>query len=132
MGPSEDLKRIATTLVMNCRNGDDARNLEDLYAEDAVSVEAFAMPGDDPVRRGRDQIRAKHDWWNANMEIEPDSPTGEAMAEGPFYHGNDRFSVIFRLKARDRNSGQVMDMVETATYHVADGKIVREEFFYGV
>ena len=130
MGPSEELKAIATALVANCRADQDEKNLDDLYADHAESVEAFAMPGDDRIKQGLDAIRAKHERWRANMEVLPDSPPPEQAAEGPFYNGDDKFSVIFRLKAKDKNSGQVMDMVETATYTVENGKIVREEFFY--
>ncbi|MEM1381804.1 MAG: SnoaL-like domain-containing protein [Pseudomonadota bacterium] len=132
MGPSEDLKRVAKALVENCRNDRDEQNLNDLYADHAESVEAFAMPGDDRVKKGLDAIRAKHEWWRSNMEVLPSDLTPEQMAEGPFYNGDDKFSVIFRLKAKDRNSGQVMDMLETATYTVEDGKVVREEFFYAM
>jgi len=130
MGPNDELKAIANALVENCRNDQDEKNLDDLYAPHAVSAEAFAMPGDERVKEGLEAIRGKHEWWRANMEVLPSDLTPEQMAEGPFYHGDDKFSVIFRLKAKDKNSGQVMDMVETATYTVENGKIVREEFFY--
>lgn len=132
MGPSEQLKAIGTALVANCRADLDEKNLDELYAEHAESVEAFAMPGDERIKKGLDAIRAKHEWWRANMEVLPDSPAPEQAAEGPFYNGDDKFSVIFRLKVKDKNSGQVMDMVETATYTVEDGKVVREEFFYAM
>ncbi|MEY8842908.1 SnoaL-like domain-containing protein [Cribrihabitans sp. XS_ASV171] len=49
---------------------------------------------------------------------------------GPMLHGDDRFAVIFRVKAREKATGKVSEMEEVAVYHVADGKIVREEFFY--
>ena len=132
MGPSEELKAIATGLVANCRANEDTKNLDLYYADNAVSVEAFAMPGDERIKTGLDAIRAKHEWWNANMEVQPDSPQGEEMAEGPFYNGDDRFSVIFRLKVKDKNSGDVINMVETATYTVENGKIAKEEFFYAM
>lgn len=129
---NEDLQKVATTLVENCRQDKDEANLDELYADHAVSVEAFAMPGDERIKEGLDAIRAKHEWWRANMEVLESGLTPEQMAEGPFYNGDDRFSVIFRLKAKDKNSGQVMDMVETATYTVDNGKVVREEFFYSM
>ncbi|MEM9840307.1 MAG: SnoaL-like domain-containing protein [Pseudomonadota bacterium] len=129
---NEELQRIATTLVSNCREDKDEANLDQLYAENAVSVEAFAMPGDDRVKEGLDAIRGKHEWWRANMEVLDSGMTPEQMTQGPFYNGDDKFSVIFALKVKDKNSGQVMDMLETATYHVENGKIVREEFFYSM
>jgi ketosteroid isomerase-like protein len=56
----------------------------------------------------------------------------ESSTVGPFFHGDDRFSVVFTGKAKNKETGEVMDMQETATYHVQDGKIVREEFFYAM
>lgn len=73
---------------------------------------------------GIDGIRGKHDWWNANFEA-----TGASVSD-PFLHGEDRFAVIFEVQGREKASGTTFDMKEVAIYHVADGKIVREEFFY--
>lgn len=133
MGPTEQLRAIADALVEGCREGRELDNLDRLYAPDAVSVEAYAMGEEMPREAvGRDAIRAKHEWWSANMEELPDGPSGEEAAEGPFFFGDNRFSVIFRARARDRNSGEVMDMVEVATYHVEGDRIVREEFSYAM
>lgn len=46
-------------------------------------------------------------------------------------HGDDRFAVIFDISVKHKESGEVSDMKEVALYTVGDGKIVREEFFYG-
>jgi ketosteroid isomerase-like protein len=50
----------------------------------------------------------------------------------PYPHGDDRFAVRFRVKAKSKETGEVSEMDEIAVYHVADGRIVREEFFYGM
>ena len=117
---------VANALVDGCRTGQDTENLEMLYAPDAVSVEAMAAPGGEMPRevQGVAAIKGKHEWWNATMEVL------EAEASDPMLHGDDRFAVIFRMKAKDRASGTVMDMEEVGVYTVAGGKIVREEFFY--
>lgn len=120
-----DLKAIANELVAGCREGRTRENLDKLYAEDAVSVEAMPMPGTDSREtRGLDGIRGKHDWWDSNNEML------DGKISGPFPHGDDRFAVHFTMKGRDKNSGQEFDMEEVGVYHVANGKIVREEFFY--
>jgi len=49
---------IANKLVELCRQGKN-REAKALYADDAVSVEAFAPPGMDRVSRGLAAIRAK-------------------------------------------------------------------------
>jgi ketosteroid isomerase-like protein len=118
-----DLKEIAQELVAGCREGREAENLGKLYAEDAVSVEAADMQGMGRETHGIEGIRGKHAWWEANMEV-----TGASVG-GPFLHGDDRFAVIFEVQGREKASGNGFDMMEVAVYHVAGGKITREEFF---
>lgn len=118
------LKEIADALVEGCRTGKEVENIDRLYAEDAVSAEA-ASQGDGPREvQGLDAIHAKHKWWNENMEA-----TGGSISD-PMLHGDDRFAVIFEVQGREKASGKTFDMKEVAVYHVASGKIVREEFFY--
>ena len=119
-----DLKAIAEELVAGCREGREAENLKKLYAEDAVSVEAADEAGMGRETHGIDGIQGKHDWWNANYEA-----TGASVSD-PMLHGEDRFVVIFEVQGTEKASGDACDMKEVAVYHVADGKIVREEFFY--
>ena len=120
-----DLKDIAAALVDGCRTGREGENLDKLYAPDAVSVEAADFSGDGRETAGLDRIKAKHDWWNANYDVH------EATAEGPFLHGSDRFAVIFGIDATLKSTGERTRMREVGVYHVADGRIVREEFYYG-
>lgn len=126
MNPPETLKRTAEALVEGCRTGRTRENIRRLYAPDAVSVEAYEGGGGMGREvRGHDAIEQKHDWWDANFE------EIETETRGPFLHGDDRFSAYFELKTRHKESGEVQQMAETGTYHVdADGRIMREEFFY--
>ncbi len=114
---------IANKLVALCREGktDEAQRL--LYADDAVSVEAGAPPGDDPERKGLAAIHAKSEWWYANHEVHGVTITG------PWPHG-DRFIVGFKIDVTPKASGQRFQMEEMAHYTIRNGKIVREEFFY--
>ena len=121
---SDELRRIGEALVAHCRAGTEAEGLATLYAEDAVSVEAMDM-GRGREARGLEAIRAKHAWWNEAMEMH------EGVVDGPFPHGPDRFGVIFTADATDRKTGERHAMKEIAIYTVRDGRIVREEFFYG-
>ncbi|MGR3503745.1 SnoaL-like domain-containing protein [Pseudaestuariivita sp.] len=115
---------IAQELVAGCREGRENENLGKLYAEDAVSVEAADMGGTGRETRGLEGIRGKHAWWDSTFE------TLEAKVTGPYWHGEESFAVLFEVKTRNKESGEVDDMHEIGVYHVADGKIVREEFFY--
>ena len=122
----ETLKATAEKLVAHCRAGTTKQGLDELYDPAAVSVEAIAMPGSGSAETaGVAGIKGKHDWWDSTMEVH------SASAEGPFLHGDDRFAVIFAFDATDRTSGKRNAMREVAIYTVgADGKIVREEFYY--
>ncbi len=114
---------VAKRLVELCQN--QQPTLDELYAEDVVSVEAMAMPGETSAAvSGLAAVRQKHAWWEAGFEVH------SGTVEGPFPHGEDRFAVIFEFDATERASGQRWKMKEVGVYTVAAGKIVREEFFY--
>ena len=114
----------AQALVDGCRAGKERENLDKLYAPDAVSVEAVDY-GTGRTVAGLDGIKAKHDWFETAMEVLSQKVTG------PLPHAEDAFAVIFDVNMKDRASGEVTENTEVAIYHVSDGKITREEFFYG-
>ena len=118
-----ELREIADALVAGCREGREDENLDRLHAADAVSVEAVDFGGGREVH-GVAGIRAKHAQWNEMFEV-----LGH-RASDPMPHGDDRFAVVFDARTRHRESGAVEEMREVGLYHVADGRIVREEFFY--
>ena len=117
------LMDIANKLVAGCRAGVAHDNLPLLYAEDAVSVEPVDH-GEGREAPGMQAIKGKHDWWDANFEV-----LGGDISD-PFPHGDDRFAVIFDMQVKNKQTGEVSDLKEVAVYHVANDKIVREEFFY--
>ena len=113
---------IANKLVELCKQGKH-EEAKGLYAEEAVSVEAFAPPGMDRESNGLAAIRAKGAWWVENHEIH------SAIVAGPWPF-DDRFIVGFKFDVTNKPSGRRMMMEEMALYSVQNGKIVREEFFY--
>jgi ketosteroid isomerase-like protein len=117
------LKEIADALVAGCKAGTERANLKVLYAPDAQSIEAADMGGG-RTTTGLAGIEGKHDWWEGAHDIHKVDVTG------PYLHGDDRFAVIFGMDVTNKESGQRMQMQEVGIYHVANGKIVREEFFY--
>jgi len=125
---NDTLKQTAEALVAHCKNHTEAEGLKTLYAADAKSVEAMAMPGSGSAEvQGIEAIQRKHDWWEANFEVH------DATVEGPMFHGEDRFSVIFGMDTTNKESGERSQMKEVAVYTVNDaGKISKEEFFYDV
>jgi ketosteroid isomerase-like protein len=118
------LQDIANELVAGCRENRARENLTVLYAPDAVSVEAMDMGGMGRETHGVAGIDGKHQWWDDNHTV-----TG-GKVDGPFLHGDDRFAVIFAMQGTNKADGTAFDMSEVGVYHVKDGKIVREEFFY--
>ena len=118
-----NLMEIANELVAGCRETRELANLDKLYAPDAVSVEAADM-GNGRETVGVEGIKEKHAWFDSMFEM-----LGGTVG-GPFPHGDDRFAVTFKMDAKNKETGEVSVMEEVAVYHVANGKIVREEFFY--
>ncbi|MEM0946858.1 MAG: nuclear transport factor 2 family protein [Pseudomonadota bacterium] len=120
------LNEIANALVAGCREDRARENIDTLYAADAVSVEAADPMGMGVETKGIDGIKGKHDWWDGAFEVL------EGDISDPYPHGDDRFAVRFSMKTKNKETGDVADMDEIAVYHVADGRIVREEFFYSM
>ena len=127
---SEELMTIAQGVVDANQDSQEKviGMIKDLYSEDIVSVEAAV--GEDPTaggpeHKGMDALMKKYEWWDNNFDVHSSS------AEGPFLHGSDRFGVIYQIDVTHKASGNRSKMKELGIYTVADGKIVREEFFYG-
>jgi len=116
---------IASTLVELCRQGKNHDAIRTLYAEDAVSVEASAQPGQSAESVGRDAILAKGQWWADNHDVH------SASVSGPWPHG-DRFIVTFRYEVTFKPTGTRMAMDEAALYETGHGTITRESFFYAM
>jgi ketosteroid isomerase-like protein len=114
---------IANELVADCREGRERANFDRLYAADAVSVEAADMGGGRETQ-GLAAIHGKHDWWEGAFTLHG------LTVEGPFTHGEESFAVIFGMDTEDKATGERRNDREVGIYHVKDGKIVREEFFY--
>jgi hypothetical protein len=116
-------QEIANRYVALCKEGRFDACLDELFSNDAVSVEAWAPPGTDAVATGLAAIRAKGEWWANNHEIH------QAEVFGPYPNG-DRFAVRFVLDVTNKPSGTRMQMDEIGLFTVESGKISREEFFY--
>lgn len=117
------LEQIAQQLVANCREGREREGLSELYDPNCESIEASDPPEGSRISKGVEAIEGKHTWWAANFELHG------AEVDGPYLHAPDRFAVIFSMDVTDKSSGQRWKGREVGLYSVADGKIVREEFF---
>ena len=118
-------QEVANKLVELCSEGkfDEATNT--LYADDIVSMEAGAPPGQSRESKGIEAIKAKGEWWVSNHEVH------SAKVEGPLVAGS-HFAVTFKMDITFKPQSRRFQMEEIAVYKVADGKIVYEEFFYSM
>ena len=115
-------QEIAHDLVALCQQGKFDEAGEKYWADDVVSVEAM---GDNAESHGIGAARAKGEWWAGAHEVH------EVKVEGPYVNG-DAFTVRFVMDITDKSNGQRTTMDEVALYHLKDGKIAEERFFYSM
>lgn len=118
-------KEVADTLVKLCSDGKFTEAGEKLYAPEIVSVEAGAPPGQSRESNGIAAVRAKGEWWTANHDVH------SSVVEGPLVAGS-HFSVTYKMDVTFKPQNKRFQMEEIGVYTVANGKIVREEFFYSM
>ena len=116
---------IGKKLVELCREGKNEEAVNTLLADDVVSVEAGAPPGQNATTNGIEGVRGKGVWWRENHEIH------SAKVEGPWPNG-DKFIVRFTYDVTFKPANQRFTMEEAALYTVANDKIVKEVFFYNM
>ena len=119
-------EQIAKRLVELCREGKYEQAQNELYAEDAVSIEMEGLPsGALGNVKGLAAIREKGKKWAEDIVEIHGGSVGEPIIAG------DWFSVVMSIDATYKSMGRV-PMQEICVYQVRDGKIVREQFFYNV
>ena len=115
-------QEIAKRLVAHCRKGNWEAAQNELYTEDAISIEPYATPGFEKETRGLKAIIEKGRKFNEMTEklysIEVSEPlvTPNAIA---FV-----LTIDMTMKGQER-----MKMPELCVYQVKDGKIISEQFF---
>ena len=118
-------QEVADKLVALCSQGKFQEATEALYSPDIVSIEAGAPPGQSRESKGIAAVKAKGEWWVENHEVH------SATVEGPLVAGS-HFAVTFKLDVTFKPEAKRFTMEEIGIYKVAEGKIVREEFFYSM
>jgi ketosteroid isomerase-like protein len=100
---------------------EDAEGYQTYWSDDIVSLEPEQ---DSPMARveGREALKQKHAWWEANTEVHDPS------MQGPYVFG-DQFAVRYTMDVT--MDGERSQMEEVGLYTVKDDKIVEERFFYG-
>jgi hypothetical protein len=117
-------EQIAKRLVELCRKGEYEQAQRELYAQDAVSIEMQGSPaGATGDAKGLEAIYEKGRQWAAGVEAVHASHASDPLVAG------DWFSVAFSMDMTFKGRGRVR-MEEIGVYHVRDGKVVSEQFFY--
>ena len=96
--------------------------LEELFSQDAVSIEPAHSPGLQTVE-GLDNIKKKGDQFNEMVEEMHGGWVGEPIV------GGNHIAVAMGMDVTMKGAGR-MNMEEICVYEVKDGKIVKEQFFY--
>ncbi|MGH8211673.1 MAG: SnoaL-like domain-containing protein [Rhodanobacteraceae bacterium] len=117
-------EQIARRLVELCRQGNYTQAHEELYAQDAVNIEMEGMSGG-PMGNatGLAAIKEKGRQFGEMVEAVHSNEVSDPVIAG------DWFSVAATMDATMKGRGRTT-MREICLYHVRDGKIVSEQFFY--
>lgn len=117
-----DARTVGLRLVELTTAGQDAKALDELYADDVVSIEVMSDPAAEPQQwQGLQAVREKHDWWENAATVH------NIDVEGPFAgNGDDHFVVHFVMDVS--MEGRRDKMIEVGLYTVAKGKIVKEVY----
>ncbi len=114
-------KEVANKLVNYCRQGQFAEAMQELYAPQIVSIEPDGAPV--KVTEGIEAVIAKGQHFNDMVEEMHGMEISDAIVADNFFSCSMKMDVTFKGAPRST-------MEEICLYQVADGKIVREEFFF--
>lgn len=115
-------QEVANRLTELCQKGDFEAAQNELFAEDAVSVEQHATPDFDKETKGLKAIKEKGEKWGQMVESMHGIEVSEPLV------ATSSFALTMKMDVTMKG-GQKMDMTELCVYEVKDGKIVKEEFF---
>lgn len=117
-------EQVAKRLVELCRKGEYEQAQRELYAQDAVSIEMPGLPeGALGNVEGLEAIYEKGRQFSERVEAVHASEASDPVIAGNW------FSVAFSMDITFKGRGRVQ-MQDIGVYHVRDGKVVSEQFFY--
>jgi hypothetical protein len=116
-------QQVAARFMELCKQAKNFDAMEELYSDGIVSVEAVAGPSGLETA-GKKAVIEKSKKWAAGYEIHGGDVDGPYLAA-------EKFAVTFIFDVTEKASARRSKNREVAVYTVEDGKITREEFFYG-
>ena len=113
---------IAKRLVELLRKGDFETAQNELFADDAVSIEPHATPDFEKETKGKKAIHEKGKKWETMVEA-----THGVTASEPLVASNS-LALIMGMDVTMKQRGRT-NMKELIVYTIKDGKIASEQFF---
>jgi len=118
-----ETKEIAKKLADYCRKGDWAGAHNELYAENAKSIEPYSTPDfPETETTGLKAIKAKGEKFDNMVETVHSIAVSEPLIAG------NTIAFVLTMDVTMKGKGR-MGMPELCVYQVKDGKIISEEFF---
>jgi len=118
------METIAKRLIELCREGKFEQAQDELYSKDAQSIEPDGQPdGALGTVKGLDAIKQKGRQFQARTEALHSMSVSDAIIAGNW------FTVSMTMDITMKEFGRIT-MAEICVYHVRDGKIDKEQFFY--
>jgi limonene-1,2-epoxide hydrolase len=115
-------RAIANKLVAYIRQGRDLEAQTELYADGVVCQEPEGKMGV-AVTAGKAGVREKGERFLSGVEAFHSHVSSEPLVAGNF------FTITLAFDATIKGMGRLL-MEEVCVYEVADGKIVKEQYFY--
>ena len=115
--------QIAKQLVAYCRQGNWNEAYDKLYAEKIISIEPYSTPFFEKETIGLNAVREKADVFQNMIE-----KLNSLEVSDPLIAGN-YLTFTITIDAIRKNIGRVVSP-EICVYTVANGLIIKEQFFY--
>lgn len=117
------IQELASQLANYSRNGQFETAQKEFFADDVVSIEAFATPGFEKETKGLEANLAKGHLFQSMVE----EVHSIAVSEPLITENTIAFTLDMDLTMKQRGRTR---MNELCVYSVKDGKIIAEQFFY--
>ncbi|PHN05597.1 nuclear transport factor 2 family protein [Flavilitoribacter nigricans] len=114
-------QEIANRLVEICRAGQNDLAYDELFAENAITVEPAHTK--QPNTEGLDAIKERSKLFQEGVKEFHDSYVSDPIVAGNFFACTMGMDITMQ-------DGNRMKMDEVCVYEVNDGKIVQEQFYY--
>lgn len=115
-------QEVAEKLVTLCREGKYDVVYSELFSQEASSIEPEGTYWG--TKKGMEAIYAKGKEWNQMVEEFISGEVGDPIV------ADNYFAVVMKMEVKIKGAAASEKMEEICLYHVENGKIMSEQFFY--